>query len=263
LATRGTPSLSRSVSAATRCRSSRCATGHACAVADVPGLQARARRRSGPEHRRHGGYSPPCTWTRRSRRILHAHHRAYRRRMAREGAPTRGILYAGLNATERGRWCSSTTAAGDPEAELLLPRMRATSCPGSRRRPDGALPPRSGPSSGGRNPAVTVVVASRGYPGVYETGRRVDGLAEAARFRAPPCSIPARSGEVGRDRDGRRPVLSVTGWQLNSMRRSTAYEAVARFVSMVMFRRDIGLAEVAPGRGAGEAVSEGGGWITI
>jgi phosphoribosylamine---glycine ligase len=87
--------------------------------------------------------------------------------------------------------------------------------------------------------AVTVVLASGGYPGAYETGRPIDGLEAAAT--APDAAV-FHSGSVGRDgrvvtAGGR--VLAVTGWgPAVADARRRAYEAASHISFDGMIRRD-------------------------
>lgn len=101
--------------------------------------------------------------------------------MAAEGAPFTGVLYCGLMMTARGPLLLEFNVRfGDPETEAILPRLQ-----------DGELLRAMEAAIEGRldqvqlawrnEPAVTVVAASRGYPGSVETGYAITGLDEAAR----------------------------------------------------------------------------------
>lgn len=99
--------------------------------------------------------------------------------MVQEGRPFAGVLYAGLMITSLGpRLLEFNCRFGDPEAQPLLFRMEGDLLPilDSVARGDmGAL--RSGPEWNPM-PAACVVAVSDGYPGSYEKGRRIHGLAE-------------------------------------------------------------------------------------
>jgi phosphoribosylamine--glycine ligase len=90
-------------------------------------------------------------------------------------------------------------------------------------------------------PAVCVVIASRGYPGPYERGLVVKGLAEAGRL--PDVQV----FHAGTRRDGDRVltdggrVLGVTALgDTLADARGRAYEAVARIeIPEAFYRRDI------------------------
>jgi phosphoribosylamine--glycine ligase len=103
--------------------------------------------------------------------------------------------------------------------------------------------------------AVTVVLASGGYPGPYETGFPIEGLEDAA---STPGAAVFHAGTA--DRDGRvvtagGRVLAVTGWGATvGDARTRAYHAASRirFDGMVL-RSDIA---VRAGGGSGGSRSE-------
>ncbi|MHB1936155.1 MAG: phosphoribosylamine--glycine ligase [Acidobacteriaceae bacterium] len=101
--------------------------------------------------------------------------------MAAEDTPFRGVLYCGLMMTARGPMLLEfNTRFGDPETEAILPRLH-----------DGELLQAMEAAVDGRldqvqiqwrsEPAVTVIAASKGYPGSVETGHEITGLEEAAK----------------------------------------------------------------------------------
>ena len=99
------------------------------------------------------------------------------RELARQGLEYRGVLYAGLMLTNGGlRVIEFNARFGDPEAQVILPRLQsdAVSLMLTAARGDlSSLPPLHwSPRS-----AVGVVVASPGYPEAYETGFPITGLA--------------------------------------------------------------------------------------
>ena len=96
--------------------------------------------------------------------------------MAEAGTPYRGILYAGLMLTEEGpKVIEFNCRFGDPEAEVILPRMKSDLLSLICDLRDGKLT-RAEMSS---NVGVTVIMATKGYPGAYEKGSLIKGLAEA------------------------------------------------------------------------------------
>jgi phosphoribosylamine---glycine ligase len=101
--------------------------------------------------------------------------------MERRGTPYHGILYAGLMLTEEGpRVLEYNVRFGDPETQALLPRMRmdlldlllGASHSGGL---IGHGPPEGMPKWSHRS-AVTVVLASAGYPAGSSTGDPITGL---------------------------------------------------------------------------------------
>jgi phosphoribosylamine--glycine ligase len=100
--------------------------------------------------------------------------------MAKEGRPYKGILYAGLMLTDAGpKVIEFNCRFGDPETQVVLPRMKTDVVPLMMACCDGSLLGRQIDWEPGA--CVTVVMASGGYPGSYEKGVRIDGIAEAER----------------------------------------------------------------------------------
>jgi phosphoribosylamine--glycine ligase len=96
--------------------------------------------------------------------------------LARRGHDYRGVLYAGLMLTSDGvRVLEFNARFGDPEAQVLLPRLTSDLVPLLQAAAMGDLTavPRIEWDS---QPAVAVVVASGGYPDGFETGFEVEGL---------------------------------------------------------------------------------------
>ena len=91
------------------------------------------------------------------------------------GAPFSGALYAGLSLTASGPKVIEFNARfGDPETQAILPRLESDFG-------EAALATASGDLAGVKlewspDACVTLVLASGGYPGKYETGVRIHGL---------------------------------------------------------------------------------------
>jgi phosphoribosylamine---glycine ligase len=94
------------------------------------------------------------------------------------GAPFVGALYAGLALTSRGpRVVEFNARFGDPETQALLPRLLTDFGEVLMATATGEL---SGSSlEWSPRPCVSIVLASEGYPGTYDTGFEIDGLDEA------------------------------------------------------------------------------------
>jgi len=168
--------------------------------------------------------------------------------LAKEGRPYQGILYAGLMLTERGPMVLEYNARlGDPETEALLPRLKGDLVPWLLAAADGALPV-DRPIEWRREPAVSVVLASHGYPGKYEKGKTIRGLSEAAGlpdatvFHCGTRTLP--TGEV-QSAGGR--VLAVTGLGATlELAARCAYEAIARIqFDGMSYRKDIASAAIS------------------
>jgi phosphoribosylamine--glycine ligase len=103
------------------------------------------------------------------------------RAMAAEGRPFVGCLYAGLVLTEEGpKLLEYNGRFGDPESQVVLPRLEADLVDLLEAAAEGELPEAVAPTSSGA--AACVVMASGGYPGEYETGKLIDGLDAAAKL---------------------------------------------------------------------------------
>src|SRR5207245_5289091 len=103
-------------------------------------------------------------------------------RMARDGNPYRGVLYAGLMVTDDGPMVLEFNARfGDPEAQVLLPMLDgelASALLGTARQDRGAMEGALGLRHGA---AVGVVVASEGYPDAPVVGRSLIGAEPSSR----------------------------------------------------------------------------------
>jgi phosphoribosylamine--glycine ligase len=161
--------------------------------------------------------------------------------MARDGCPYSGILYVGLMIKDgRPRVVEFNARFGDPEAQPLLMRMKSDILPVLQACARGDL--RQEAIDWHDKAAVCVVMASGGYPGSFEKGRPISGLAEAARieelmvFHAGTCLQDGRVVNNG----GR--VLGVTG--LGGTVQAAidkAYQGVAVIDwEQAHFRKDIG-----------------------
>ena len=133
----------------------------------------------GPNTGGMGGYSPPPWWDAAlERRVREACVEPVIRELARRGAPYVGALYGGLMINDDGPAVIEFNARlGDPEAELILPRLETDLLDVADAALDGGLPALDLRWRG--DCAVGVVLASGGYPGAYETGKAISGLAEA------------------------------------------------------------------------------------
>ena len=165
--------------------------------------------------------------------------------LERERVEYRGLLYPGLMVTSTGpRVLEFNCRFGDPETQVLLPRMKSDLLPLIEATIDGNL--NSCSIEWDERPAVTVVLASAGYPGTYETGKEISGLSEAAKldsvhlFQAGTKRVNERTLTAG----GR--VLAVTALDSSiAAARERVYAAVSRIhFEGCHFRRDIALSAV-------------------
>lgn len=133
----------------------------------------------GPNTGGMGAYAPaPLVTEALSREIMDRILQPCVEGMAGDGVPYRGVLYAGLMIGPSGpKVVEFNCRFGDPEVQVVLPLLESDLVPHllaccEARLGDSALKW----STGG---CVTVVMASGGYPGSYETGKAISGIAEA------------------------------------------------------------------------------------
>ncbi|MBT2484465.1 MULTISPECIES: phosphoribosylamine--glycine ligase [unclassified Microbacterium] len=102
------------------------------------------------------------------------------RQLDAEGTPFIGLLYAGLILTPTGiRVIEFNARFGDPETQVVLPRLVTPLSELLFAAASGTLEDQPAPTFSDEV-ALTVVLASEGYPEAPQTGRPIDGLAEAA-----------------------------------------------------------------------------------
>jgi phosphoribosylamine--glycine ligase len=137
----------------------------------------------------------------------------------------RGCLFTGVMLTADGpKVLEFNCRFGDPETEVLMPRIEGDPAAQLLACADGRL---SGLGRGASpDAAVTVVLASRGYPGPYETGFEVQGLeaaGEVAGVTVFHAGTAMRDGRVV-TAAGRVLAVSALGSTLREAR-ARAYQA--------------------------------------
>jgi phosphoribosylamine---glycine ligase len=160
--------------------------------------------------------------------------------MAKEGAPFSGVLFVGLMITRDGpKVIEFNCRFGDPECQAILPRLDGDLLPLLEACAAGqGLPARLAWSP---QTSVCVVMASGGYPDAYETGRPIDGVAEAERggahvFHAGTAMTDGRLVTAG----GRVLGVQALGRDVAAAIQA-AYDAVTRIrFDGAHYRRDIG-----------------------
>lgn len=163
--------------------------------------------------------------------------------MAAEGRPFKGVIFFGLMLTEDGpRVLEYNARFGDPEAQVVLPRMKNDIIDVVNACIDGALDQID--LAFEDNAAVCVVLASEGYPVSYEKGFLIDGLENFDGKEGYYCfHAGTKQTEEGIVTNGGR-VLGVTakGQDLKEAR-ANAYRATewVSFANKYM-RSDIGKA---------------------
>jgi phosphoribosylamine--glycine ligase len=151
----------------------------------------------GPNTGGMGSYSPvPGVDARTADELARVVHQPIVDELRRRGTPFHGVLYAGLMMTAGGPKVLEYNARfGDPETQAVLPRLRsdllelleASTAPGGL---EGAVPEWS------PEWAVTVVLASRGYPESSSSGDVIRGLDDVERAEVFHAGTAERDGEV-------------------------------------------------------------------
>jgi phosphoribosylamine--glycine ligase len=101
--------------------------------------------------------------------------------MKAEGAEFKGVLYCGLMMTARGPMVLEFNCRfGDPETQPILMRMESDLVEAIEASIDGRTS--DGDFKWSSDSAVCLVVASGGYPGAYEAGKKIIGLEQAAKI---------------------------------------------------------------------------------
>ena len=194
----------------------------------------------GPNTGGMGSYSPvPFLAPNDIDELVDLVHRPVLAELAERGTPFVGLLYAGLMLTDEGpRVLEFNCRFGDPETQAILPRLEGDFLGALARAAEGVLD--GVDLSAGPQAAVTVVLASNGYPDDPRVGAPIDGVAEAEAtgalvFHAGTALRDGRLVSAG----GR--VLDVTGLGDSvAEARERAYEAVEEIdLPGAQFRHDI------------------------
>jgi phosphoribosylamine--glycine ligase len=135
---------------------------------------------TGPNTGGMGAYSPaPAMTPDMIARTMDEIVRPTLRAMAARGTPFRGVLYAGLMLTAGGpQLIEYNVRFGDPETQVLMMRLESDLLPLLAASAAGTLAEHPAPrwSEGA---ALTVVMASEGYPGAYAKGGMIRGIERA------------------------------------------------------------------------------------
>ena len=163
--------------------------------------------------------------------------------MKAEGRPFKGVIFFGLMLTEEGPKVLEYNARfGDPEAQVVLPRMKNDMIEVVEACIDGTLDQVDLQFED--NAAVCVVLASEGYPVKYDKGLRITGLEEFKNHEGYYCFHAGTKLQDGGFVTNGGRVLGITakGKDLKEAR-ANAYAATewVQFDNKYM-RRDIGKA---------------------
>jgi phosphoribosylamine--glycine ligase len=162
--------------------------------------------------------------------------------LAAGGAPYRGVLYVGLMLTKEGpKVVEFNCRFGDPETQVMLPRMEGDLVPLLLAVARGERPP-GAPWTSGRRASVCVAIASGGYPGRYATGIEITGIGAAEAVPGVQVFHAGTAIKEGRlvTAGGRVLGVTATGADLPAAI-AAAYDAARRIhFDGMHYRRDIG-----------------------
>jgi phosphoribosylamine--glycine ligase len=162
------------------------------------------------------------------------------RALADDGRPYRGVIYPGMMVTADGpRVVEFNARFGDPETEVLLPKLRSDLLAICDAVAHGKLS--DAECDWDDSATVGVMMASGGYPGSYERGIRIHGVEDV------DSDVQVFMAGAQRDDEGRlmtaggRVLCVVARGDTMSEAREQAYDNVARITfAGAHFRTDIG-----------------------
>jgi len=203
---------------------------------------------TGPNTGGMGAYSPaPAITKAMSTRIEQDIIRPTVAAMAARGTPFQGVLYAGLMMTDAGpQLIEYNVRFGDPECQVLMVRLKSDLVPALIATCEGTLDQIE--LSWHEGAALTVVAASRGYPGPVDKGSRIGGIDAVAAHDG----VDVFHAATRRDADG---TLTANGGRVLGItaRGADVAEAQARAYRALddlawpdgFWRRDIGWRAIA------------------
>ncbi|MGB4593032.1 MAG: phosphoribosylamine--glycine ligase [Coriobacteriia bacterium] len=160
-----------------------------------------------------------------------------------DGITYKGVLYGGFILTDEGPKVLEYNARfGDPETQVVLPRLKTDLVDVMLATVEGRL--KDITLEWSDDAAVSVVLASDGYPGAYEKGKAISGIEQAEKV--PGVTVYHAGTKITEDgplvTDGGR-VLNVTAVAPTMAEaRARAYEAVAKIsFDGMQYRTDIGV----------------------
>ena len=184
---------------------------------------------SGPNTGGMGAYSPAPVLTQEiAEKALHEIIRPTMAEMRRRGIPYQGVLYAGLMIEEgQPRLVEYNVRFGDPECQVLMMRLGAQALDLMLATAQGQL--NTAKINWADDHALTIVLATQGYPGAYQKGSEIKGLDDLA-FDSQQMVFHAGTKQEGttlRANGGR--VLNVTARaETLSAAQSRAYELLEK-----------------------------------
>jgi phosphoribosylamine--glycine ligase len=196
---------------------------------------------TGPNTGGMGAYTTPTIIDERMRDWLITHiARPVIAGMKAEGVEYKGVLYCGLMMTARGPMVLEFNCRfGDPETQPILMRLESDLVEAMEASIDGRTS--DGDFKWSNDAAVCVVLASGGYPGSYEAGKKITGLDQAEKLDGVKVFHSGSSNRNGAFYSAGGRVLGVTA-RAPTLETAVlrAYEACARIsFDGAQYRKDI------------------------
>jgi phosphoribosylamine--glycine ligase len=160
--------------------------------------------------------------------------------LRKRGIAYKGVLYAGIMMTRTGpKVLEFNCRFGDPETQVILPRLSGDLIPALEACIDGTLRPELVTYK--PEACVCVVMAAGGYPGPYRKGMTISGLNDAATLEGAVVFHAGTRLREGRVETAGGRVLGVVALGRGLKEAvGRAYEAVSRIsFDGAIFRRDI------------------------
>jgi phosphoribosylamine--glycine ligase len=205
----------------------------------------------GPNTGGMGAYSPaPVMTEAMCARVMDEMIKPTLRALAAMGCPYKGVIFAGIMVTKDGpKLVEYNARFGDPECQVLMLRMMSDIVPALIACADGQL--KHFNLRWFDDAALTVIMATKGYPGDYGKGSVINGLDEAANVEGVEIFHAGTAAKDGRIVANGGRVLNVCALGKNvTEAQARAYQAVDRIDWPEGFcRRDIGWQAVAREKG--------------
>jgi phosphoribosylamine--glycine ligase len=197
---------------------------------------------TGPNTGGMGAYSPtPVCDAAMQARVMDEIVRPTLKGMKAEGCPFKGVLFVGLMIGPAGpRLVEFNVRFGDPECQVLIPRLKSDLLPALIASADGTLDKFD--LRWKDETALCVVMAARGYPDAPQKGTAIRGLDDAAKVPGVTIFHAGTKAEGGRVLANGGRVLGVVGTGASAAAaKHAAYAAIDRIDWPEGFcRRDIG-----------------------
>jgi phosphoribosylamine--glycine ligase len=228
-----------------------CDGEHALALATAQDHKRAFDGDNGPNTGGMGAYSPAPVLTEAiCARVMEEMIKPTIRALKEMGCPYKGVLYAGVMVTKDGpKLVEYNARFGDPECQVQMLRMMSDIVPALIASADGQL--KNFSLRWFDDVALTVIMATKGYPGDYGKGSAIDGLDEAAKVEGVEIFHAGTAMKDGRIVANGGRVLNVCALGKTVTEAQTrAYQAVDRIKWPEGFcRRDIGWQAVKRERG--------------